>query len=293
MAALCALLPLRAIPAQVVPGQGTERLIGTAGIETITPRGNLGLPLNPAAIALDGRWSLGIGAATNAVSDVREQSFSAATRIRRIGLAGRITTRWVRNLFDDPALNAPELRVGSTDYSVGASLQTGPGFAFGFTTTFATTQVLGSAGSGLGFRVGGSWQRGRLTAGVLYGDLDPALEWRTENGQLMRSAGTRRLALGASVKGPRLLGVSSGFSAEWSRDAGYERTSWGRTSLALGTNAFRLLGGVAISSEARRNYRELGAVADIGWFQLQMGMRFGAEPAPGQSFVIGVGVHAR
>jgi hypothetical protein len=76
-----------ALSAQVVPGLGADRFVGTAGVEAVAPLASVGLPPNPAAIGGSGRWSLGFGLATASVTDVVERSLGAGSGAIRI-LAG-------------------------------------------------------------------------------------------------------------------------------------------------------------------------------------------------------------
>lgn len=296
-AALCTALQVAAGWAQSVPAIGAEGVVGFAGIQAVASEHLLGLPANPAAIASDRRWSVGLGASAASVTGIAERSLTASARIARFGLAGRITSRWITNLFDDPALQSdPNLRVETAEYAAGVSYQIVGGVRVGYTTFLTTGNVLGSAGSGTGHRMGAASTSNWLRVGVVYGDEEAPTEWSSAEGASMHERGTKRLSVGASTARLRTLPLEPAVALEWNRNWGSDRDSWIRGSFSLSGlhGALQALGGWAVCvTQKARSYQELGFIADVGRFQLQFGVRLGADPAPGNSSTLGAGVHNR
>ncbi len=285
--------------AQGIPGLGADRAVGSAGAEAIALPGTLGLPPNPADVGGHGRWSVGLGASSAPLTDIVERSITGSMRVYRVRFAARITSRWVRNVFDDPALgDGPDLRVGGDDYALGAAVEPADWIRVGVTTVFANARVLGSRGSGVGYKLGVVVSRPWVSAGVTYGDADIAMTWRFESGAggRERTQGTRRLAVGVGTSAISVAGLAPQLAVEWNRDAGYNDDTWLRVQTSVGIlgSSLRFVAGAAKStSQSSVSYLETGVIATFGWSQLQMGMRFGADPAPGNSVTVGLGVVRR
>ena len=297
-AALCTATQVAGGWAQSVPSIGAEGVVGFAGIQAVASEHLLGLPANPAVIAADRLWSAGLGSSAASVTGIAERSLTASARIARFGLAGRITSRWITNLFDDPALQSdPNLRVETAEYAAGVSYRIVGAVRVGYTTFLTTGNVLGSAGSGTGHRIGvasPAWNW--LRVGVVYGDAEAPTEWSSAEGASVRERGTKRLSVGASTARLRTLPLEPAVALEWNRNWGSDSDSWIRGSFSLSGlhGALQALGGWAVCvTQTARSYQELGFIADVGRFQLQFGVRLGADPAPGNSSTLGAGVHHR
>ncbi len=282
------------VAAQVLPGLGADGVVGSAGVHAVAPPGSLGLPPNPADIAWRDQWNLGFGASNSSVTGVAERSVTAAARVGRLGIAGRLNSRWVRNLFDDPALNdAPDLSVRSSDYAVGVSVSAPYGIAAGVSALYSVADILGSTGTGIGYTVGLSLERGSIGAGLTYGTAEPAMRWRGAGSAATWTAGTRRFAAGLSASATA-LGVRSGATVEWDREVGYSSASWTRANVSFSVlqGFFCLVGGVARGGGGASSYSEVGGLLTFGVLQLSLGARFGAQPVPGNSIAIGIGARA-
>ena len=290
-AAICACVPMMA-HAQVLPGLGADRVTGSAGIETVAPYEANGLPANPANIGASSRWSLSLGTATNSVTEEVERTVAASIRRRGAGLAVRVTSKAIENLFDDPALrDDPDLRVGSEEYALGASVRVREWLRVGLTGVLVHSQVLGSSGSGAGLRAGVGIWRNWITAGATYGDVDVDMTWRAADGSRERWSGTKRVAVGVATPQFQLGGFQPTAALEWSSDVGPNRGRWLRATASLGflNGAVRLVAGAAACpSQPTANYQEIGVVAAVNWLQFQLGVRFGADPVPGNALALGL-----
>jgi hypothetical protein len=236
-----------------------------------------------------------LAASAGSLTGIAERSFTAATRLGRLGFAGRITSRWVKNLFDDPDLNqGSDLSVQGGEYAAGVSFQVLDLVRLGVMGFASSSQVLSSIGSGFGYRAGADVSLSWIRAGVVFGDTQAATDWQSLDGAGVRTEGTKRLSVGVGTPPLRVLGLEPAAALELNIDTGFDKGSWlrGNVSVAALHGVLRGVAGWAErATHATGSYRELGIIADVDRFQLQVGVRLGADPVPGNSLTVGIGAY--
>lgn len=283
------------IMAQVVPSLGTDQPIGSVGITSpVVPA--LGLPLNPAAMSKRLRWSVELGSSSSRELGIAEQSVAAAARVGRLAIGGRFTTRQVKDLFEDPVLRDDDaLRVGSQDYAVGLAASPLRWLSIGAALVSTQARVLGTSGSGTGWRAGATLGFGRGSLSLVHYDVDVPMQWRSEGGAVESSPRTSRVAAAVAMDVGLTAGTTSSITFELASDRGYHRDTWVRGSVAVAfvDGAINFVAGHAHSrSDVGVSYSELGVMVRAGWTSIQLGTRLGGAVI-GNSFRLGLGLAAR
>jgi hypothetical protein len=291
---LAACVPPSLLSAQAVPSLGAEALVGTGGITSLSPAGTPGVASNPAGIGGSGAWSLGLVLLSAPATDVTEQAFGGELQVGRVGFGLRLASRRVTHLFEDPILTAAGLRVQDTDASLGGSLVLSDQFRLGASALYASSQALGASAAGFGGRLGGELSAEPVILGIYYGTLEPGVTWRVGAGTPSAAQGTSRLAVATSFDGSSASRVLPRMTLELDVDEGERSARWFRAS--LGWNALDSLLTVLAATAA-----EVGEVSmpttyeaavgvQVGGLFVYLGGRFGAEPAPGNTYALGARV---
>lgn len=282
-----------ALCAQAVPSLGAEALIGTAGITALSPWGTPGAGANPAEFGCCARWSLGLALLTAPSTDASEQAFGGAVRAGRLGFGLRLATRRVTHLFDDPVLDDADLRVEDTGASLGAAVALGGGLRAGASALYTNSTVLGASAEGFGGRVGLEFTDPDWSLGAYYGTLEPAATWHIGGSTSEDTTpGTRRLAVAGSVNTSAVWQGLPRVTVELDSDHGDRPGQWLRAN--LGWSFFdaqlQILGGTAreIGSASLPSTHEAAVGVNISRILIYLGSGFGAEPAPGNTYVVGV-----
>jgi len=215
----------------------------------------------------------------------------------RVGIGLRGTSRRVQNLFDDPTLDREsDLRVQDTEFSLGASAEILKGLRVGASGYFVSSEVLGTTGEGTGYKLGVQLLLPWIAAGATYGAMETTMGWQTLEGPRFQSPGTARLAVGLQTPNVISLPLKPRLTAEVDIDRGINSDSWvrGCLSLTVPGSPVQLLGGWAVSTQhASRTYSEIGALVELDRFDLELGLRLGADPLPGNSYGFGGQVHSQ
>jgi hypothetical protein len=286
----------QALAAQAIPALGADHAPGSAGVETFTSGIDYGLARNPALIGASHSWTVGFSASGSSTTDVSERSVAATVGLGRIAFGLRATARKVDDLFDDPALENGDLRVQDTELSLGVSAKIGSRLRIGALGYLVSTEVLGTSGEGTGYRIGLQALLPLVSLGITYGQIQSRMGWEAVNTPSFSSPGTDRLAVGAEVSLLKQLPLHPVLTAELNRDRGEVRDNWvrGNLTLSLVGPAVRAIGGLAYSQEQpSRTYSELGVLLSFSRFDLGLGVRFGADPIPGDSYMFGGQAHSR
>jgi hypothetical protein len=203
----------------------------------------------------------------------------------------------VQNLFDDPALEKESgLRVHDTEFTIGASAEILKGVRVGASGYLVGSEVLGTTGEGTGYKLGVQLILPWLAAAATYGTTETTMGWQTIDGPRFRSPGTERLAFGLQTPDVASLPLKPRLTLEADIDHGLNKDSWLRGNLCLSLlgSSLQLLGGLAVSTRyPSRTYTEIGALVELDRFDLALGLRFGADPVPGNSYGFGGQVHSQ
>jgi hypothetical protein len=279
--------------AQAVPSLGSEALIGTAGVTALSPWGTSGAAGNPSSTGCCARWSLGLALLTAPSTDVTERSFAGTIRTGRLGFGLRLASREVAELFDDPVLEDADLRVEDTDVALTAALGLGRGVRLGVTGLYNNSTVLGATAEGFGGRLGAEYTRQWWSLGASYGALQTRAKWRVGGeGSGEVSPGVRRLAIAGSINTARFSRVLPRVTIEADSDEGERSERWLRASLGwkLLDDQVQMLGGLATEMSGRSvpSTYETAVGLHITGFLVYIGARLAPEPAPGNTYAIGL-----
>jgi len=285
------------LDAQAIPALGADHAPGSAGVETFASGISFGLPRNPAAIGGDHAWAVGFVASGSSVTDVSERSVGVSLRSGSIGIGARGTARRVDNLFDDPSLeNSSDLRVQDTEVSLGVSVVVNRRVRIGALGYYVSSEVLGTSGEGTGYRLGAQLALPWFSMGLTYGEIEAQMGWEAVNTPTFKSPGTHRLAVGVETARLEKVPLKPMMTAELDFDRGETKETWvrGNLSLSLYGSSLRSLCGIAVSTDQRsRSYSEVGVLVAFSRFDLGLGLRFGADPVPGDSYSFGGQAHSR
>ncbi|MDZ4863981.1 MAG: hypothetical protein SGJ01_11110 [Gemmatimonadota bacterium] len=131
---------------------------------------------------------------------------------------------------------------------------------------------------------------------MTYGQVETSMAWGALDGPNFRSPGTDRLSIGVETPELSPIPLRPQLTAELDFDRGATEDLWMRGSIALSLvrgNVEALVGGALSTYQRSRSYAEVGVLVGFDRLSLGFGLRFGADPVPGDSYSFGGEVHAK
>lgn len=249
---------------------------------------------NPALLGTSAKWRLGVQNADASALGVRELAAVGELRAARVAFGARIVNRRNDKLFDDPDLASSTLRVEDDLLAFGVGFDLGHHLRVGGSTGLQWSTVLGSEGTGIGWRVGTALLWDHCQLGAMWGTRKVRMDWNDAGGVTFATPAELGGAIGggcelANFAGP--LGLSAALQQEIaSNGEGGEAT---RATVALAwTPAIRIYGGAILRGHEYETPTvwEAGTAVTVGRVTLFGGRRFSEGAVSGAVYAFGVGV---
>ena len=171
--------PLRA---QALPSLDAMAVPGGAGIDAIPLSDNVWSQEHPEGFLVGrGARAMLVQREANAVAE-KETGLGIRLAGPRVGVDFTLTSRSVGKLFDDPALDESGLRVRDDILRLGLGVELVPHLALGLTYSGVWSEVLGTRGTGSGWRGNLLYYGRKLDLGLSVGTTVASMDWSQDGG---------------------------------------------------------------------------------------------------------------